>query len=143
MPAPIARLRGAFAMKPHILPLVAACLLPIGCTSYADPKWRGSLVDFDLSVVPEAFRGHWATSRDACRKRGDYGVRMLVWPNAIGEARVSRVRGYSDDATAVLLDLSAEGEPFRLFLELSANGRKLRARRPYDAEPTVFHRCPQ
>lgn len=74
---------------------------------------------------------------------GDYGVRMLVGPSAIGEARVSRIRGYSDDATAVLLDLSLDGEPSRLFLELSANGRKLRARRPYDAKPAVFDRCPQ
>lgn len=126
-----------------MLRLAAVCVLATGCTSYADPKWRGSLVDLDLPVVPETFRGHWATPRDACRKMGDYGVRMLVWPNAVGEAHVSRVQGYSDDATAVLLDLSADGEPSRLFLELSVNGRKLRARRPYDAKPTVFDRCPQ
>lgn len=130
-------------MKSRTVRLIAVCLLATGCTTYADPKWRGSLVDLDLPVVPEAFRGHWATPQEACRKMGDYGVRILVGPNAIGEARVSRVRGYSDDATAVLLDFSADGEPSRLFLELSANGRKLRARRPYDAKPAVFERCPQ
>ena len=129
-------------MRSRGLRLIAASLLATGCTGYADPKWRGSLIDLDLPVVPEAFRGHWAYPRDACRRMGDYGVRMLVRQNAIGEARVARVRGYSDDATAVLLELSVSGERSSLFLELSSNGRKLRARRPQDLKPTLFDRCP-
>ena len=130
------------AMRSRSFHLIAASLLIAGCTGYTDPEWRGSLIDLDLMVVPEGFRGNWAAPRDACRPTDNYGARMLVRQNAVGEARVTRVRGYADDTTTVLLELSGNGERSPLRLELSNNGRKLRARRPQDPEPTLFHRCP-
>ncbi len=128
---------------------VGICLLlgsvaVASCASFEQTKARGSLIDYEMPVVPEPYQGVWASPKDACFVTRDYGVQMRIDEQMVGNEVVAGVRGYSDYPDVVLDLVSQEGDSGlqeSLWLQLSLNGNKLRARRDGENAPTLFHRC--
>lgn len=124
--------------------LLLGSLAVASCASFEQTKDRGSLIDFEMWIVPEAYRGLWASPKEACFVTRDYGVQMRIDERMVGNTAVTRVRGYSDSPDVVLDLESQEGDSgFRenLWLQLSLDGKKLHARRDGENMPTLFHRC--
>ncbi len=118
-----------------------------GCAAtYADPSIRGALFDTDMLRIPEAYHGLWARPRDACGVTRDYGMQVQIGATSFGAMQLRRVMTYSDDA-AVMIDLVSDtsdvGTKETVFLELSNDGKYLRADRGGKTTPTVFRRCPE
>jgi hypothetical protein len=100
---------------------------------------RGALNDWDTRRISPEFRGLWGSPREACRGAG---VTMRIEESVIGDLPVRRIRGFSDDSTAIEVTVGTEaGSAVTNFIELSALGFSLRVRQGNTGEQRVFHRC--
>lgn len=141
------RMRTLVARGVPLSALVLACSACVGDPEarlrFEDPRMRGSLVDFDNTIVPEAFRGLWANSLVACRHSSD-GVLLYVYDQMIGDMAVTRVAGYSDDGTAILVDLASPHSDARygFYFELTLDGAHMRVTGRGEPAHTLYYKCP-
>jgi hypothetical protein len=123
----------------RIAALIAlACAVPAAAQVFPDRSaMRGALGEWEIARISAAFRGVWGSPRAACRRPG---VLMRIEAETVGELPVTRIRGFSDDASAIEITLrTSAGALLVRFIELSANGYALRVREGTDEQ--VFHRC--
>jgi hypothetical protein len=98
---------------------------------------RGALGERETARISAEFRGVWGSPRAACRGPG---VLMRIEAETVGDLQVTRIRGFSDDASAIEVTLEvAAGLTQVQFIELSANGQALRVKA--GLVESVFHRC--
>jgi hypothetical protein len=135
------------------LPMVAVSAFLSSAQTFQDPSMRGSLTDMDGEPrVPQLFQGRWRWIGFGCQVSG---MTIDIGETAVNEARVRRVQGYSDDETAVMVDLGTEvpsgrSEPnperrVHVFLELSLDATVLRVRSRAERQPfqevVLLQRC--
>jgi hypothetical protein len=123
--------------------LVACASDPEARLQFGDPRMRGSLTNFDVAIVPEVFQGLWANSVAACRHAPD-GILLYVHEQVIGDMSVTRVAGYSDDGTAVRVDLASpySDATYEFYFELARDERHVRVTGRDERTHTLYYRCP-
>lgn len=130
--------------------LILASFVMGACTSdpearlrFEDPGVRGNLMDFDRPIVPEGFRGLWANAPGACRHTPD-GVLLYVYDEMVGDMAVVRVAGYSDDETAIRIDLASPygAATYDFYFELALDEAHMRVTGRGEPTPTLFYKCP-
>lgn len=109
---------------------------------FGDPRMRGSLTNFDSAIVPEVFQGLWANSVAACRHTPD-GILLYVHEQVIGDMGVTRVAGYSDDGTAVRVELASpySNATYDFYFELALDERHMRVTGRGERTHTLYYKC--
>ena len=104
---------------------------------------RGSLMDFDRPIIPESFRGLWGNSLAACR-HAPSGVLLYVHDQIVGDMAVVRVAGYSDEGTAIRIDLASpySEATYDFYFELALDAAHMRVTGRGELTPTLFYKCP-
>lgn len=119
-------------------------LLSCSSAGFEQTTERGSLMEYEEIKMPERYRGLWASPKDACFVTRDYGMQMEIGEQSIGEMPVRRLWFYSDYPDIVVELDPPEGEadaPVTMFLQLSLDEQKVRARQSGDRPDHIFHRC--
>lgn len=133
-----------------LITLVMVSLGVGGCASdpearlrFEDSSLRGALTNFDRPIIPEGFRGLWANAPAACRHAPD-GVSLYVHDEMVGDMAVVGVAGYSDDWTAIRIDLASpySAATYDFFFELALDEAHMRVTGRGELTPTLFYKCP-
>ena len=136
--------QGTNAAPSVIVLLGSLALLSCSSIEFEQTNERGSRIESEEAKIPDAYLGLWASPKDACFVTRDYGMQMSIGKQTIGEMPVRRVWGYSD-YTDIIVELDAKEEDSdvrpNLFLQISNNGQKIRARQTGDSKYRILHRC--
>ena len=109
---------------------------------FTDPSAKGSLMFFDLPLIPQEYHGVWADRLSNCYISADRGVQASISAGAIGQERVTSVEGYSDHPGVIVTLTRDGGEHRRLALDISLDGRHVQIRDLKSERENLLQKCP-